>query len=154
MKKITSCLFAIVIFIFSVSASCNGTVQTTEGPRPAATVQAQDLVADLLKMLREAHTKAVQIHDSRVQIEDPVLHRQHRQLLIDMGDSINVSFGLLAAWKSRTADATPSDIMLPIFRIGPSFCDLAVSFGLLKQADADKVKAVLSSIPDSFKGNN
>lgn len=132
----------------ALSGCASGNVTTSTGAVvPAATVQAQDFVADTLKALRTAHTQAVQIHDSRVGVEDPVLHRQHRQLLLDTGKGLDASWGVLAAWKARTQEAAPADVLRPLLAAGPAFCDLAVSFGLLKPEAAEKVKAFLAAIP-------
>lgn len=143
----TRALVAALAIVLVAWGCASGTAQTTEGPRPASTVQAQDLVADILKTLRTAHTQAVQLHDSRANVDDPVLHRQHRQLLLDTGTALNASWRLLAAWKAQTQDAAPSDILAPLLAAGPSFCDLAVSFGILKPEQADKLKAFLAAIP-------
>lgn len=140
-----ACTF-VLLLVFLVGCA-SGVTQTTDGPRPAATVQAQDFVADTLKALRTAHTQAVQIHDSRVGTEDPVQHRQHRQLLLDTGKGLDASWGILAAWKARTQDAAPATVLRPLLAAGPAFCDLAASFGLIKPEVAEKVKAFLAAIP-------
>ena len=136
-----------LVLLLVTTACASGTAQTTEGPRPAAQVQAQDLTADTLKALRDAHTQAVAIHDSRAGVEDPVMHRQHRQLLLDTGKALDASWGALATWKASSSGAAPSDVLRPLLAAGPAFCDLAVSLGLLKPAAADTIKAFLAAIP-------
>jgi len=140
--------FAIVLLASVIVACATGNVTTSTGAVvPAKTVQAQDFLSDMLKALRNAHTQAVQLHDSRVGVEDPVLHRQHRQLLLDTGTGLNASWRLLAAWKQRSLGAPPDDVLAPLLASGPAFCDLAVSLGVLKQDVADKIKAFLAAIP-------
>jgi hypothetical protein len=147
MKKLSVGLWAVVTsFVLLVSVSCaTGTVQTASGPRPAAEVQVQDTVGDLLNSLQAAYTASVAAHDARVATEDPVLHAAHRATLLTYHDALAASWQALLVSKQVAGTTDLVAIVTPLVAALPDFCALAVDLGAMTPDAAAKVIALVKT---------
>lgn len=127
----------------------SGNVTTSTGAVvPAATVESQDNIADLLHMVREAHRAYIATEwEPKKSALDLTTRAVRFKLLNDFANGLDASQALLIAWKQTNAGAAPGTILRPILATAPAFLDLAVSAHLLTQAQADAVKGVIASIP-------
>lgn len=127
----------------------SGTVTTSTGAVvPAATVQAQDAVADVLHQIREAHRSYVTTTwEAEKASLDPATRAKRYKLLNDLADGLDASQALLISWKQSSVGATPSTVLRPILASAPAFLDLAVTAGLLTAEEAKIAKGILASIP-------
>jgi hypothetical protein len=142
-------LVAALLAIAGVMFGCaTGSVTTSTGAVvPAATVQAQDTAADVLKLLSDAYSKAVAVHDSRVAIEDATTHAQHRALLLQVHSGLDAAYAAMISWKqASTGSAVPVTVLAGLKSSLPDFLNLAVSFKLLTQTQADQITAFAGPI--------
>jgi hypothetical protein len=125
-----------------------GPVTTSTGAVvPAATVQSQDNVADVLHMVRESHRQYVALYEATKATMDPATRAQQYQTLNDFANGLDASQALLITWKQTNTGASPGTILKPILATAPAFLDLAVRAKLLTQAQADVVKGILAGVP-------
>jgi hypothetical protein len=136
-----------VAVILAVALACaHGTVQTVNGPRPAAEVQIQDAIGDILQSLDAGYTAAVAAHDGRVATEDPVVHAAHRATLIKQHDGLTAAWSGLLAWKAIAGSTyTATTVLQPLLGSLPSFLQLAVDLKAMTQAQADVVNAFVNA---------
>jgi hypothetical protein len=136
-------LTASVALLLSV-ACATGTAQTAYGPRPAAEVQIQDTVGDVLQSLQDAYTASVAAHDARVATEDPVVHAAHRATLITQHDALVAGWqALLLSKQVAGSGYDPVKIVQPLIAALPSFLSLAVDLGAMSPDAAAKVLAAV-----------
>lgn len=147
-------LMGVIALAFALSCA-SGTVTTAYGPRPAAEVQAQDTVADILQSLDAGYTAAVRAHDdpSTVGRETPAVHAAHRATLLTQRSALTASWGVLLGWKQAAGSAyTPASVIQPLVGALPSFLDLAVSSGAMTRQTADQVIAFTKALFPAFSG--
>lgn len=137
------------VIALALSFGCaTGPVTTSTGAVvPAATVQSQDNVADVLHMVRESHRQYVALYEATKTTMDPVTRAKQYQTLNDLANGLDASQAALITWKQVNAGASPGTILRPILATAPAFLDLAVRAKLLTQAQADMVKGILAGIP-------
>lgn len=114
---------------------------------PAATVEAQDAVADIVSEMKTAYLQAVAAHDARAGTEDPVLHAKHREALLDVKAGLKATAHSLATWKAASDGAAPSEVLRPLVASVRGFLDLAVE---LKVLSAQRAAAILAFIDTAF----
>lgn len=152
MKRPLAGLSALALsFAVLVTVACaTGTVQTQYGPRPAAEVQVQDTVGDVLISLQAAYTAAVAIHDdpATVTADGPVVHAAHRATLITQHDALLASWNALLLSKQAAGSGyDPVAIVRPLVGALPSFLALAVD---LKVLSSDAAAKILSGVKVFF----
>lgn len=137
-----------VLLVVSAIGCASGNVTTSTGVIvPASVVQSQDAAADILKMLDDAYIKAVAIHDSQFATDNPSTHAARRKLLLQTHDGLVVSWNAMIAWKkASTGSAVPATVLRSLGTTLPSFLNLAVSFNLISQAQANSVLAFAAPI--------
>lgn len=125
----------------------SGVVTTSTGQVvPAATVQAQDNIADVLKVADDVYKQVRTRHDSTPvcsQIvpppcEEPAVHTSHRLTLLASARILRSAWTGLIAWKETLDPATARLAFCDLQRGLPDLAALAVQFGLLRQPDADR----------------
>jgi hypothetical protein len=148
LKKLTR-LAPLLALVLVLTACGTGNVTTSTGAIvPAATVESQDNIADLLHVVREAHRSYIATVWEPTKITlDPVTRANRFRLLNTMADGLDASQALLITWKQINAGASPGSVLRPIVGAAPAFLDLAVQAGLLTQAQANVAKGILASIP-------
>ncbi len=148
---------AALVFAFGCAS---GTIDTSAGPRPAATVQAQDAIADFLKIADDTYKAAVAKHDATPvcsatvpqPCDVPELHAKHRTQLLTAARVLRASWGGEIAWK-QTGDPTSARLAFcELVKELPDFEALAVGFGLVKQADADRWLPIVSAALNTAGG--
>ena len=138
------------LLLVVVLAACGtGNVTTSTGAIvPAATVESQDNVADVLHLIRGAHASYVAtVWEPGKAALDPATRAKRYQLLTDLANGLDASQAALISWKLGSTGATPASVLRPILASAPAFLDLAVQAGLLTQAQANIVEGVLATIP-------
>lgn len=133
-----------IVCLFFAFGCATGTVQTVNGPRPAAEVQAQDLAADVLSSLGAAYSAAVAIHDDPATVanESPEVHAKHRAALLTERDALMASWKVLLLWKQTAgSQLSPASVMQPMLDSLPMFLDLAVDLKVLTREKADSIAA-------------
>lgn len=137
-----------------------GTIPTSAGDRPAATVQAQDAIADVLKIGDDTYKTAVAQHDAMpicsaviVQPCDvPDLHAKHRAQLLTAAQALRASWSGLIAWKQSGDPLAARTAFCDLQKGLPDFEALAVGFGIVKQPDADKWLPIVSTALNAAGG--
>lgn len=126
-------------------ACAPGTVTTSTGAVvPASTVQAQDLVADGLDVLRQAHAAACATHDRNVATDDPAAHLRDRQLLLDSGNGLRTAYGALIAWKlSNGGVASPKSVLDALKPSAPSLLELLVRLKVMTPEMATQMRSLI-----------
>lgn len=137
----------LLAFAGLIAASCSsGTVTTSTGAVvPAAVVEAQDTVADIVSEMKTAYLQAIAAHDARAGTEDPALHETHRKALLTFKAGLQGTAHGLAAWKQTNAGATPSEILRPSVSSIRSFLVLSVDLGVLKEERAAQIRAFIDA---------
>lgn len=139
-------LLLVLIAVAAAWACSSGTVTTSTGAVvPAATVEAQDNVADLVAEMKEAYKKAVIAHDARAGTEDPVVHETHRKALLAFKAGLQGTSKALLASKQASASAAPLDVLRPCADSGRAFLTLAVDLGILKAERAQEIRVFLDA---------
>lgn len=128
-------------------ASCGtGSVTTSTGAVvPAATVEAQDNVADIVSELKTAYLQAVTAHDARAATEDPAVHKRHREVLLDVKAGLKATAHALATWKAASVGAAPAEVLRPLVASARAFLALAAELGVLTDARAAAIRAFLDT---------
>jgi len=128
-------------------ASCGtGSVTTSTGAVvPAATVEAQDTVADIVSELKTAYLQAVTAHDARALTEDPAVHKRHREVLLDVKAGLKATAHALATWKAASVGAAPAEVLRPLVASARAFLALAAELGVLTDARAAAIRAFLDN---------
>lgn len=136
-----------VFFLVVLAAGCaSGYVTTSTGAVvPAAVVEAQDTVADIVSEMKTAYLQAIAAHDARAGTEDPALHETHRKALLTFKAGLQGTAHGLAAWKQTNAGATPSEILRPSVSSIRSFLVLSVDLGVLKEERAAQIRAFIDA---------
>lgn len=145
-------IVGILALVYALGCA-SGTVTTAYGPRPAAEVQAQDTVADILQSLDAGYTEAVRIHDAPATVDKETreVHAAHRATLIAQHDALAASWNVLLGWKQAAGSAyTPASVIQPLVASLPSFLDLAVSSGAMTREKADKVLTFVRALFPTF----
>lgn len=135
-------LFLVVL----LSACGTGSVTTSTGAVvPAATVEAQDAVADIVSEMKTAYLQAVTAHDARAATEDPAVHKIHREALLDVKAGLKATAHALATWKAASVGAAPAEVLRPLVASARSFLALAVELGVLSPERAAAIRAFLDN---------
>ena len=129
------------LLVALVLTACPGTVQTTQGPRPAAEVGLQDTAADVLSWLTEGYRIAARLHDERVTTDTAEVHAAHGRILRTFLPGLKGSGNALEGWKAGTSGAPTAQVLCPLGRSLPQFLELA---GALGARPADKFQKILS----------
>ena len=138
-----------VISILAAFVGCTaGTVATSTGTVvPAATVQAQDLAADTLKLLDSAYLQAGATHDSLVTTDNPTTHAARRALLMQFHDGLVAAWAAEIAWRqTSTGSAVPPAVLCALKPTLPAFLDLALGFKLLTAAQVGTINTFAAPI--------
>lgn len=131
----------------------SGTTQTSAGPRPSATVEAQDAVADVLKIADDTYKQAVAKHDTTPvcstavpqPCEDAAVHVKHRATLLLAARSLRAAWAGEIAWKESGDPTSARAAFCDLQRELPDFEGLVVGFGIVKQSDADTWLPIVAS---------
>ena len=135
------------LFLVLVLTACGtGSVTTSTGAVvPAATVEAQDTVADIVSELKTAYLQAVAAHDARAATEDPAIHKAHREALLDVKAGLKATAHALATWKAASVGAAPAEVLRPLVASARAFLDLAVELNVLSAQRAAAIRAFLDN---------
>lgn len=138
-------LIALALVQLVLLAGCaSGTVTTSTGAVvPAATVEAQDAVADALAGLSGVQAEAVKIHDSRLATDDPAEHAANRRTLLVSHDALVAAWGALGTWKATSTGAAPASVLRPLAPALDALLDLAARYGIVTPAQARAWRAVV-----------
>lgn len=147
-------LFPLALACALLSLGCaSGTVHTSQGERPAAVVEAQDNVADILKILDDGYKAAVAKHDATPvcgpttlgTCEPEAVHAEHRKVLLRERAALRLSWDGLIAWKRSTSDVPPAALFTrELAAATPDFLDLAGAFGVMSPTTIERVKKFLA----------
>lgn len=135
---------AAAVLLLAVAAAflaCSGTIQTTQGPRPATEVVAQDTAADVLSWLKEGYKIAAREHDARVSTDTAEVHKRHGDALRTFLPGLKGAGNALEGWKAGTSGAPTAQVLCPLGRSLPQFLELAGALGALPP---DKVQRILT----------
>lgn len=120
-----------------LAAGCaTGVVETSVGPRPAATVQAQDAAADVLKLISDAYKAKVAEHDALNGIEPATIHAERREKLLKAATILRTAWGALGLWKE--VGPVPPDLKADIVRAASA----VQALGSTPKADVALAKAL------------
>jgi hypothetical protein len=138
MKHLRS-VSVVAVLIFTL-ACATGTVTTVYGPRPAAEVQSQDTVGDILASLDAGYTAAVSTHDAAVATDAPAVHAAHRATILKEHDALVAAWNVLIIWKQAAGSGySPASVVQPLISASPAFLQLAVDLKVMTQAQADSI---------------
>jgi hypothetical protein len=112
---------------------------------PAATVEAQDTIADFVSEMKASYLQAIAAHDARAGTESAELHAKHRAALLDVKAGLKAVAHPLAAWKASSAAATPAEVIRPLVASARSFLDLAVELNVMKPERAAAIRVFLDT---------
>jgi hypothetical protein len=144
MRKLHA-LLASLVLVAGLSGCGSGTALTTQGPRPAAEVAAQDATADVLHLLSGMYAQAVALHDARVGAEPADVHARNRATLLAFHDGLEASWSTLIVWKSANTGASPAYIVRALFDSVEPFLSLASNLGILSEKDAATVRSFVAA---------
>jgi len=134
-----------VVLTVVLLAACSGTVQTTQGPRPATVVVAQDSIADVLKALRDQYRAAVKRHDGPEGAAEPTeLHAKHRAVLLKAKPVLETTWDGLIAWKEGAPGASPEVVVRDSSAALLALVDLLEETGRLSHDAAAKTRSILT----------
>lgn len=137
-------LLAMALIGLALIGCASGTVTTSTGAVvPAATVEAQDAVADALAGLSGVQAEAVKIHDSRVATDDPAEHAANRRTLLASYDALVAAWGALGTWKAASTGAAPASVLRPLAPALDSLLDLAARYGIVTPEQARAWRALV-----------
>lgn len=131
----------LLLAIAACLSACSGTIQTTQGPRPATEVVAQDTAADVLSWLKAGYVIAVRVHDERVSTDTVEVHAAHGRVLRTFLPGLKGAGNALEGWKAGTSGAPTAQVLCPLGRSLPQFLELAGALGALPP---DKVQRILA----------
>lgn len=135
---------ALALCLLSVVACASGNVTTSTGAVvPAATVQTQDNVADVLHTLRAAQSDLVARFEATKATMTAEERARQYGILIGSADGLDASQAALVAWKRQSAGATPSSVLAPIVAQAPALLRLAVQAHVLTEAQANFARGIL-----------
>jgi outer membrane murein-binding lipoprotein Lpp len=139
-------VFFVALAVLILAGCASGYVTTSTGAIvPAAVVEAQDTVADIVSEMKTAYLQAIAAHDARAGTEDPALHETHRKALLDFKAGLQGTAHGLAAWKQTNAAAAPAEILRPSIASIRSFLVLSVDLGVLKEGRAAQIRAFIDA---------
>lgn len=138
-------LLLVVIAVCACSCGPRPPVTTSTGAVvPAATVEAQDAVADILKLLKDAQADLVAQYEREKESLTASERKARYEQLTMQADALDSSWAALIAWKRQSGGAAPADILRPVVAQAPAFLRLAVAAKVLTQKQADFVSGFLS----------
>lgn len=141
-------LLLVVIAVCACSCGPRPPVTTSTGAVvPAATVEAQDAVADIVSEMKTAYLQAVAAHDARAATEDPAAHKQHREVLLDVKAGLKATAHALATWKAASDGAAPAEVLRPLVASVRAFLDLAEELKVMKP---ERVAAIRAFVDTAF----
>lgn len=134
-----------LVVLFTACGPRPPVVTSTGATVPAATVEAQDAVADLVSEMKVAYRQASAAHDARAATEDPAIHKAHREALLDVKAGLKATAHALATWKAASVGAAPAEVLRPLVASARGFLDLAVELNVLSAQRAAAIRAFLDN---------
>lgn len=133
----------------------SGYVTTSTGAvRPAAEVQSQDVVGDVLHSLSEGYSAAREKHDATPvcsatvppPCESVETHAKHRKILLASARGLRAGWAGLESWKLSTAAKPPANAFCPLVQAAPDFLGLLFEFGVIDEKGATTARQVLATL--------
>lgn len=130
------------VLLLTLTGCPAGVVHTSTGADVAAsTVHAQDLVADALQALQDAHNASVDAHDALFGLEPADVHAARRAKLLTNAAALRSGWDGLSAWKLGSSGAGMVTIANALRPTLPDLLSVAVGLKVIPQAYADAVGA-------------
>lgn len=130
------------VLLLTLTGCPAGVVHTSTGADVAAsTVHAQDLVADALQALQDAHNASVDAHDALFGREPEDVHAARRAKLLTNAAALRSGWDAITAWKQGTQGAGMVAVATTVRGALPDLLSVAVGLKVIPQAYADAIGA-------------
>lgn len=135
----------VVVLSLSLFGCATGTTQTTQGPRPAAQVQAQDSIADVLSLIQDVYVQAVAAHDARALTEDPAIHAANRATLLAARDGLSAAWASLMVSKTISNGAPPMTVVRSVLDVTDPLLALANRLGVISPSTETTIRTFIAA---------
>ena len=136
----------LLLLAVALSSCASGTARTSAGPRPAAEVQAQNAVGDILQGIDDGYRAAVALHNAGKGTTAPDVYASEKRTLDAVRAGLVGSWQALAAWKTSTSGGSAGAVMASVRSALGAFLELAVRTGAMRQSAADAVLAFVGAM--------
>lgn len=145
-------VIVVILLVWWILGCASGPVRTSTGVLvPAATVVAQDVVADMVSELEVIYRESVARHDALANVEDPARHAKRRASLQAFKAGLQGTTDGLIAWKRGATGAAPATVLAPAVSSVSAFLDAAVDIGAMTNGAAEKIRAFFrAAFPELF----